>query len=199
MQRGRCPGAIKSVGWWATAGERRISATGTPRPPARPAASAAKAKTTSELQSPTGYTGIYADWNVDLDGDGARDDPWGLRHHVRVSRPRLQQPEHCAGGPRGRHSDTGADSYTNADAYSYSDSHINTNAYSNAGSHSHARGDVRYGPGREILEAFYRATGGDNWDEQFGLAQRRAARTVARRNNGCSGARYTAYGSLPTG
>ena len=33
-------------------------------------------KTTSELQSPTGYSGIYADWNVDLDGDGTGDDPW---------------------------------------------------------------------------------------------------------------------------
>ena len=33
-------------------------------------------KTTSELRSPTGYTGIYTDWNVDLDGDGAGDDPW---------------------------------------------------------------------------------------------------------------------------
>ena len=33
-------------------------------------------KTTSELQTPTGYTGIYASWNVDLDGDGAADDPW---------------------------------------------------------------------------------------------------------------------------
>ena len=40
-------------------------------------------KTTSELQSPTGYTGIYANWNVDLD-DADRDrnpvtggdDPW---------------------------------------------------------------------------------------------------------------------------
>ena len=33
-------------------------------------------KTTAELQSPTGYTGIYANWNVDLDGDGNADDPW---------------------------------------------------------------------------------------------------------------------------
>ena len=33
-------------------------------------------KTTNELQSPTGYAGSYADWNVDLDGDGSRDDPW---------------------------------------------------------------------------------------------------------------------------
>ena len=33
-------------------------------------------KTTAELKTPTGYTGIYADWNVDLDGDGSPDDPW---------------------------------------------------------------------------------------------------------------------------
>ena len=32
-------------------------------------------KTTSELQTPTGYTGIYADWdNLDLDGDSATTD-----------------------------------------------------------------------------------------------------------------------------
>ena len=37
-------------------------------------------KTTSELQAPTGYEtpadSIYAQWNVDLDGDDANDDPW---------------------------------------------------------------------------------------------------------------------------
>ena len=33
-------------------------------------------KTTAELQTPTGYNGIYADWNVDLDADGTNDDPW---------------------------------------------------------------------------------------------------------------------------
>ena len=33
-------------------------------------------QTTAELQSPTGYTGIYADWNLDLDGDGEGDEPW---------------------------------------------------------------------------------------------------------------------------
>ncbi|MDE2836231.1 MAG: hypothetical protein OXL97_01805 [Chloroflexota bacterium] len=44
-------------------------------------------KTTSELQSPTGYTGIYADWNVDLDGDGDGDDPWdfGTSSEIRSS------------------------------------------------------------------------------------------------------------------
>ena len=31
---------------------------------------------TSDLQSPIGYTGIYSVWNVDLDGDGSQDDPW---------------------------------------------------------------------------------------------------------------------------
>ena len=43
-------------------------------------------KTTSQLQSPTGYAGIYADWNVDLDNidlddDLATggDDPWDFR------------------------------------------------------------------------------------------------------------------------
>ena len=34
------------------------------------------AKTTAELQTPTAYSGIYADWNLDLDGDGTGDDPW---------------------------------------------------------------------------------------------------------------------------
>ncbi len=35
-------------------------------------------KTTAELQAPTDYTGIYANWNVDLDGDGNADDPWSF-------------------------------------------------------------------------------------------------------------------------
>ncbi len=33
-------------------------------------------KTTAQLQNPTGYTGIYANWNLDLNGDGTADDPW---------------------------------------------------------------------------------------------------------------------------
>ena len=33
-------------------------------------------KTTVELQSPAGYTGIYAEWDLDLDGDGTGDEPW---------------------------------------------------------------------------------------------------------------------------
>ena len=33
-------------------------------------------KTTSQLQSPTGYTGIYSDWNTDIDGNAGGDKPW---------------------------------------------------------------------------------------------------------------------------
>ena len=33
-------------------------------------------KTTDELITPTGYTGIYANWNLDLDGDTTADNPW---------------------------------------------------------------------------------------------------------------------------
>ena len=33
-------------------------------------------KTTAELQTPAGYSGIYANWNLDLDSDGNADDPW---------------------------------------------------------------------------------------------------------------------------
>ena len=31
-------------------------------------------KTTAERQAPTGYAGIYADWNSDISGDGTADD-----------------------------------------------------------------------------------------------------------------------------
>ena len=33
-------------------------------------------KTTAELVTPTGYAGIYATWNLDLDDDNTKDDPW---------------------------------------------------------------------------------------------------------------------------
>ena len=39
-------------------------------------ATAAGARTTAELQRPTDYDGIYAAWNLDLDGDYEADDPW---------------------------------------------------------------------------------------------------------------------------
>ena len=46
------------------------------RPGSDPKSVYGEGKTTEELQSVTGYTGIYANWNVDLDGDGFGDDPW---------------------------------------------------------------------------------------------------------------------------
>ena len=39
-------------------------------------AGAGAGKTTRELQEVTGYSGIYADWNVNLDGLDGADDPW---------------------------------------------------------------------------------------------------------------------------
>ena len=33
-------------------------------------------RTTAQLQSPTGYSGLYRNWNLDLDGDDANDSPW---------------------------------------------------------------------------------------------------------------------------
>ena len=33
-------------------------------------------QTTSGLQNPTGYTGIYANWNANIDGETGADDPW---------------------------------------------------------------------------------------------------------------------------
>ena len=33
-------------------------------------------RTTAALQEPTGYTGPYAAWDVDVDGDGVSDAPW---------------------------------------------------------------------------------------------------------------------------
>ena len=38
--------------------------------------SAGSGRTTSQLKSPRSYSGIYGTWNVDLDGDDNRDDPW---------------------------------------------------------------------------------------------------------------------------
>ena len=35
-----------------------------------------RSATTEQLQAPTGYMGLYENWNVDLDGDNSPDDPW---------------------------------------------------------------------------------------------------------------------------
>ena len=38
----------------------------------------APGKSTTQLQTPTGYTGIYTGWNLDLDGISGNDDPWAF-------------------------------------------------------------------------------------------------------------------------
>ncbi len=43
---------------------------------ADPTTSAGAGQTTANLQSPAGYTGIYANWNVDVGGTSANDNPW---------------------------------------------------------------------------------------------------------------------------
>ena len=35
-------------------------------------------RTTSQLQSPTSYSGIYGSWNVDIDEDNTNDNPWNF-------------------------------------------------------------------------------------------------------------------------
>ena len=47
-----------------------------PPVPAGGAVAGGLGKSTSELQSPTDYDDIYADWDIDVDGDGVADDPW---------------------------------------------------------------------------------------------------------------------------
>ena len=39
-------------------------------------ATAPEGKSTARLQAPTGYAGIYANWNANLDGETGNDDPW---------------------------------------------------------------------------------------------------------------------------
>ena len=56
-------GTVTDSYWDTTSSGRTISRGGT-------------GKTTTELQTPTGTSGIYASWNVDVDGDSSADDPW---------------------------------------------------------------------------------------------------------------------------
>ena len=60
----RGAGAVVTNSYWDTATSTQSNSAG------------GMGKTTAELQTPTGYNGIYADWNVDLDADGTNDDPW---------------------------------------------------------------------------------------------------------------------------
>ena len=48
------------------------------------------AQTTANLQTPTGYTGIYSAWNIDVDGDTNVDGPWNFGSSSQY--PTLYQP-----------------------------------------------------------------------------------------------------------
>lgn len=41
-------------------------------------------KGTVAMKRPTGYTGLYANWNVDVDGDDIPDDPWFFGTHSQL-------------------------------------------------------------------------------------------------------------------
>ncbi|WP_419847545.1 cadherin-like beta sandwich domain-containing protein [Candidatus Poriferisocius sp.] len=56
-------GTVTDSYWDTVASGTTTSATGT-------------GLTTAALTAPSGYTGIYEDWNVDVDGDGRADSPW---------------------------------------------------------------------------------------------------------------------------
>ena len=60
------PGTTFTASYWDTSTSGQMSSAG------------GTAKTTRELQTPTDYTtgSIYADWNVDPDGDSIGNDPW---------------------------------------------------------------------------------------------------------------------------
>ena len=67
----------QSASYWDTSASGRSNGIGTVSTGALPGSSAGvTGKTTRELQTPTGYNGIYANWNTNLDGVTGNDDPW---------------------------------------------------------------------------------------------------------------------------
>ena len=56
-------------------------------------------QTTAMMLEPSSYTGIYAHWNVDLDGDGRPDDPWVFTSDG-SDYPRLRLLRNTAGAAR---------------------------------------------------------------------------------------------------
>ena len=60
-----------TAGYWDTDTSGRAAS-----PVAGAADTSGEGRSTSVLQSPAGYEALYAAWDVDVDGDGARDSPW---------------------------------------------------------------------------------------------------------------------------
>ena len=65
VSRAAASGSVTASYWDTSTSGQSTSAGGT-------------GKTTRQLQTPTGYTGIYANWNTNLDGVTGNDDPWDL-------------------------------------------------------------------------------------------------------------------------
>ena len=63
-------GRSGGIGWVATGGALPGSSGGV------------TGKTTRELQTVTGYTGIYSAWNANLDGQSGNDDPWAFGNNM---------------------------------------------------------------------------------------------------------------------
>ena len=67
---GRGANGTVTASYWDTTTSGRTSSAG---------GSGAVGRTTTQLQTPTGYTGIYADWNIDLDSHQTGGDyPWSF-------------------------------------------------------------------------------------------------------------------------
>ncbi len=74
-----CASNTQSNNYWNTLTSERPGGIGVVAPGALPGSNAGvTGKSTSDLQNPITYTGIYANWNVDVDGDRVPDNPWNF-------------------------------------------------------------------------------------------------------------------------
>ena len=68
-------GSMRSVGWRTTV-DVGVNSYWNTQTSGQDVSPYGIGKVTADLQTPTGYSGIYATWNVDVDRDGSPDDPW---------------------------------------------------------------------------------------------------------------------------
>ncbi len=73
----------QSNNYWDTSTSGRSGGIGVVAPGGSPGSSAGvTGKTTRELQTVTTYTGIYENWNANLDGQSGNDDPWAFGNNM---------------------------------------------------------------------------------------------------------------------
>ena len=65
--------AVVTASYWDTSTSGQTTSAG---------GSGVVGKTTRQIQTPTGYTGIYANWNTNLDGVTGNDDPWTFGNNM---------------------------------------------------------------------------------------------------------------------